>query len=263
MRYFYLVLWFILGLVYWYVASNYCCEPNTSVSEAVVPIKKPCPPLGDLNFQWNSKTPNEKKGEQSTIQVSGIDSLMNIIGQNQKLQITGKYREGESDIGMARAEELSKLLGLDENKIQLSSRKVPLGDSAKDCAFSGISYRLVRVTEKIKEIDDKTLIYFPYASTKKLSDTEVEAYLDDVAERVIKSGEKVSLIGHTDNDGSPEYNLELGLARANVIRSYLIGKGVSPNNIVTQSKGESLPIGNNETASGQAQNRRTELQIIQ
>ncbi|MCL4132820.1 UNVERIFIED_CONTAM: hypothetical protein GTU68_002768 [Idotea baltica] len=133
---------------------------------------------------------------------------------------------------------------------------------SSECEIPGAKIKLVTVTQKIKEIQDRTLIYFPYNSTNKLNDAEVEKYLDALAIKIIKSNNRVRLTGHTDNKGTPEYNLELGQNRAEVIKSYLLSKGVQHENLVTLSKGEVQPISENETEQGRAQNRRTELEII-
>jgi len=55
--------------------------------------------------------------------------------------------------------------------------------------------------------------------------------------------------------------MRLGQRRADVIKNYLISKGVSRANIIASSKGETSPRADNSTASGKAENRRTELQI--
>ena len=104
------------------------------------------------------------------------------------------------------------------------------------------------------------MIYFPPNSTNKLNSVEVEAYLDDVAERVTKSLGKVPC--ETTGVGPAESNIVLGQKRANIIRDYLLGKGIAADKIRSTSKGEAEPLGENDTASGKAKNRRTELQII-
>jgi outer membrane protein OmpA-like peptidoglycan-associated protein len=67
--------------------------------------------------------------------------------------------------------------------------------------------------------------------------------------------------GHTDYIGSDDYNYRLGQSRAESTRDYLISKGIPGQMITISSKGESTPIASNETNSGRAQNRRTEIEI--
>ena len=70
------------------------------------------------------------------------------------------------------------------------------------------------------------------------------------------------LTGHTDNIGSDASNKVLGQRRADIIKNYLIQKGVDASKIQTSSQGESAPVATNDTENGRAQNRRVELQII-
>ncbi len=265
-----LLLWLLLGFGY-YSISKMCCGPggdevsNVSATAPVVNDSKevPCPSLGELSFKWSEVNPTLSDSWKQK-----MESLTKSLEENQKLQITGIYREGETqpdnsaDLGIARAQAISKLFDLPEDKLQLRSRKIPKGDYSQDCAITGVDFRNVIVTEKIKEIDDKTIIYFPFNSTNKLNDNEVEAYLRDVAERVKKTGERIRLTGHTDDVGEEADNIVLGQGRADVIQSYLMSQGVPKAKIISTSKGEGQPIASNDTEDGKQRNRRTELQII-
>ncbi len=72
-------------------------------------------------------------------------------------------------------------------------------------------------------------------------------------------GQRVLVEGHTDSDGSNEYNLQLSRLRAQAVRSALVEGGVSPDRIEAQGYGETRPVATNATAAGKAQNRRVEL----
>jgi outer membrane protein OmpA-like peptidoglycan-associated protein len=72
---------------------------------------------------------------------------------------------------------------------------------------------------------------------------------------------KVRLTGHTDNVGSAAFNMRLSVYRANVIRQYLIEKGVYPSRIQADGKGLTEPLNENKTEADRAQNRRVELII--
>jgi outer membrane protein OmpA-like peptidoglycan-associated protein len=73
---------------------------------------------------------------------------------------------------------------------------------------------------------------------------------------------KVEIDGHTDNVGSPAYNLLLSQQRAESVRQYLIGKGVDASRMTTQGFGETRPVASNKTAEGRDANRRVEFKII-
>lgn len=72
-------------------------------------------------------------------------------------------------------------------------------------------------------------------------------------------GKSVTIIGHTDSDGSDESNQALSEKRAAAVSRALREElGVS-NTIATVGKGESTPVADNHTPSGKAQNRRVEF----
>ena len=71
---------------------------------------------------------------------------------------------------------------------------------------------------------------------------------------------KLNIIGHTDADGDADTNLQLSKRRAEAVKKALINTyGISGNRLQTQGKGESTPVGDNNTAAGKAQNRRVEF----
>lgn len=73
---------------------------------------------------------------------------------------------------------------------------------------------------------------------------------------------KVQIIGHTDSDGKPDYNMILGQSRANAAKEILLHSGIDESRIETLSMGESQPIDTNDTADGKAANRRVEMKIV-
>ena len=71
---------------------------------------------------------------------------------------------------------------------------------------------------------------------------------------------KLNIIGHTDSDGTEGVNLKLSKDRADAVKKVLIDiYKVSENRLKTDGKGESQPIGDNNTSDGKAQNRRVEF----
>lgn len=72
----------------------------------------------------------------------------------------------------------------------------------------------------------------------------------------------VDVYGHTDSDGSDQYNQQLSERRAQSVADYLISRGVVRQRIATRGFGESQPVASNATASGKAQNRRVEIKIV-
>ena len=71
----------------------------------------------------------------------------------------------------------------------------------------------------------------------------------------------IRITGHTDDIGSERDNQILSEGRANAVRDELIKRGVAPDRIEANGKGESEPIADNATEEGRAKNRRVEFTI--
>jgi len=66
---------------------------------------------------------------------------------------------------------------------------------------------------------------------------------------------KILVEGHADSRGTNEYNLALGERRADAVRDYVVGLGVTPDRVTIVSKGEEQPFCRDETESCWQQNR--------
>ncbi|WP_312927036.1 peptidoglycan-associated lipoprotein Pal [Pseudescherichia sp.] len=70
---------------------------------------------------------------------------------------------------------------------------------------------------------------------------------------------KVTVEGHADERGTPEYNISLGERRASAVKMYLQGKGVSADQISIVSYGKEKPAVLGHDESAYAKNRRAVL----
>ena len=73
----------------------------------------------------------------------------------------------------------------------------------------------------------------------------------------------ILITGYTDSQGNPKYNRKLSGFRANMVKSFLLGKGVKPDQIKIQGSGSENPIESNDTSWGRMMNRRVEIEILQ
>lgn len=80
---------------------------------------------------------------------------------------------------------------------------------------------------------------------------------------VLRANPNVSLqiTGHADERGSLEYNLALGLRRANAVRDYLANFGVDAGRLTTETAGEDQPLDPASNEQAWALNRRAEFRI--
>ena len=72
----------------------------------------------------------------------------------------------------------------------------------------------------------------------------------------------IEIGGHTDSDGSDEYNQGLSEDRANAVRFYLVHNGVFVGRLKAAGYGQTNPIADNATEEGKARNRRIEFTVI-
>ena len=74
---------------------------------------------------------------------------------------------------------------------------------------------------------------------------------------------RIEIGGHTDDEGTEEYNIELSMKRAGAVFEYLLDHGIAAGRISFKGYGESRPVSSNETEEGKALNRRTEITILE
>ena len=101
-------------------------------------------------------------------------------------------------------------------------------------------------------------ILFAYDSFE-LTPEAVEI-IDNISSVIIEIPTRVEVVGHTDNYGSDEYNLNLSKMRAMAVGNRLRDNGIT--NITEMGKGESEPIATNKTAEGRKKNRRVEIKMF-
>jgi outer membrane protein OmpA-like peptidoglycan-associated protein len=72
---------------------------------------------------------------------------------------------------------------------------------------------------------------------------------------------KVSIAGHADERGSEQYNMKLGMRRAQAAKAFLVEQGVAAERLSTVSHGEGKPIASGSDESSWAKNRRVEVTV--
>ena len=103
-------------------------------------------------------------------------------------------------------------------------------------------------------------IFFEYDK----SDLNAKSYseLDRLVDILNANPEiKIEIQGHTDNQGSAQYNLNLSEKRAQSVYNYIVDKGIDASRLLFKGLGAKQPISGNDTETGRAQNRRIEFII--
>ena len=108
------------------------------------------------------------------------------------------------------------------------------------------------------QVPDDVLFDFDKSDLKgeaKNTLDDVIAILEDLDE-----GEDIQIHGHTDNEGEPDYNLNLSEERAASVEKYLTKHGdLNHLNITKEGFGETKPVESNEDEEGRKRNRRVEI----
>lgn len=94
------------------------------------------------------------------------------------------------------------------------------------------------VTERVT-LDADTLFDFDKATLRSTG----RAALDDFAGKIKGiDPEMITAVGHADRFGSGAYNQRLSEQRAEAVKTYLVSKGVAPDRMRTEGKGEMQPV---------------------
>lgn len=73
---------------------------------------------------------------------------------------------------------------------------------------------------------------------------------------------RIRVTGHTDNRGSDEYNVALGMRRAAETKRFLVDRGIAGSRIDIATRGEEEPAVSGEDETAWSRNRRAEFAII-
>lgn len=114
---------------------------------------------------------------------------------------------------------------------------------------------------KAKEIAGTIIGNFGFNSVQLLNDQDAKIRALNV---LLKTNPDIylTITGHTDNIGSHEVNLRVGMRRAQTMKKEFIEQGVSELNLLTQSKAYDEPLVRNTTNANRAKNRRVEIKLF-
>jgi len=89
---------------------------------------------------------------------------------------------------------------------------------------------------------------------------ESEATLNEITRLLEADGAlQLYVVGHTDNVGARDYNMDLSRRRADAVVAALAGRGVDPSRLEPDGVGPLAPVASNDADAGRTLNRRVEL----
>ncbi|MGK3986296.1 OmpA family protein [Sorangium sp. So ce136] len=120
---------------------------------------------------------------------------------------------------------------------------------------------IVRLAET--EIEILHHVYFEANSTK--IEPEFFPLLDELVRVIVEAPHltKIEIQGHTDDRGREADRVRVSQARAEVIKGYLVNRGVEPERLVARGYGSAMPIVDNKTEHDRARNRRVMFRVLE
>jgi outer membrane protein OmpA-like peptidoglycan-associated protein len=103
-------------------------------------------------------------------------------------------------------------------------------------------------------------LYFKFESDELTDESRalLPQILTTVKQRAIP---EVLIVGHTDTMGTPRANIDLGLVRANTVRTMLIQVGLDSSTVEVRSHGESDLLVKTPDETPEPRNRRVEISV--
>jgi peptidoglycan-associated lipoprotein len=220
--------WFIIPIAVIALAGSSACATkkyvNTSVEEASQKINSRVDAVSKSVEETQEKTrQNEAKINQVDQKATTADQKATAAGQS------ASTAQQAADSAMTKANEADKAT----KKLVY---QVVLSDAQGDFGFNKAA----------------------------LSDA-MKAAIDQFVAKITADpqGSYIEVAGYTDSTGPADYNMRLGLERANAVRDYLHEKHMIPmQKISVVSYGEKDPVAPNNTKEGRAQNRRIVIKVL-
>ncbi|MGZ0015820.1 OmpA family protein [Yeosuana sp. AK3] len=122
---------------------------------------------------------------------------------------------------------------------------------------------------QVERVDDGIVVTFDETSGVYF-DTE-KYYINNASQQTLNKligvfkeypDTNILVVGHTDSQGSEDYNMALSKNRAYAVTNYLSQNGISQGRLTTNWFGETQPLHDNSTAEGRAKNRRVNVAIL-
>ncbi|MUU79442.1 OmpA family protein [Winogradskyella endarachnes] len=279
----------------------YCCpedevtteETNTIVAEPeVITTTKNGFSLNDangdfsikINDNFNFKTSNFSILDSISPKVTdGVAKLKHYLLENplKTVDITGYYKSDETNdsafpnLGLARANSVKNYFisqGISAKQININGElNNDINPDETGTLFGPLEFGLLTSEEGTTDetllalCDDirknPIVLYFKTGQAHINLTKEQREKIANISRCVDKLGVKIQVVGHTDNTGNANTNMQLGQERADFAKDYLVRNGILEANIETSSKGPNEPIADNSTEAGRAENRRTVITI--
>ena len=165
-------------------------------------------------------------------------------------------------LAKAQAEEDAKNNAIAQAAAEAEARARAIEQAYNDSVARAAAERRAYI-ESIKAKGESVTVHFETAGAVLKFKPEEQAIVDELCAVMAEDQSlHVVITGHTDNTGNPDQNLKVwGKKRAESLKAYMVSKGVSPDQIRCESKGQLEPVADNSTREGRALNRRANIRF--
>lgn len=195
--------------------------------------------------------------------------------ENERLRLQGLAREEEAQrlleseriareaqevaiaAAEAEAEQARRLAAARAREAELARREAELA-SAVMLEAAGAAPPPKRM---VGNAEVYTLAGNAFASGSANLTAEARASLRALAVSLASGTGSIVIEGHSDSQGEPAANLALSKRRADAVLKVLAEAGVSGSRLRAEGRGQDLPVADNGSAAGRAQNRRVEITV--
>lgn len=138
-----------------------------------------------------------------------------------------------------------------------------MGYDTLDMAITNIGDSLNIQLTPIKKGEVFIVKNLHFATNKTRILSRSEQALNDLYMYLARNPQvRIKIVGHTDNVGKDAANQKLSDGRANAVMQDLIERGIAPERLQAEGRGETQPIDTNDTEEGRQNNRRVEIEIL-
>jgi peptidoglycan-associated lipoprotein len=119
---------------------------------------------------------------------------------------------------------------------------------------------LRRETEEVRQMIAR-MVHFDFDRYAIRPGEDTQVLEQKLAVLQTNANLSLEITGHCDERGTDEYNMALGMRRANASKQFLVDRGIAESRITVRSRGEEVPVDSGHNEDAWAQNRRSEFRV--
>lgn len=119
---------------------------------------------------------------------------------------------------------------------------------------------LRRETEEVRQMIAR-MVHFDFDRYAIRTGEDTQVLEQKLAVLQANANLSLEITGHCDERGTDEYNMALGMRRANASKQFLVDRGIAESRVTVRSRGEEAPLDSGHDEDAWTQNRRSEFRV--